>query len=93
MYMLVTYTSIYNMYKAYVSPGWEQQIMLFLSSLGYNGSLVIWTVVCLPVTKFKPLVLSVPGFVLSNIANIYIYFPFTTYWVSDTKRTAEKTPG
>jgi hypothetical protein len=30
MYMLVTYTSIYNMYKAYVSPGWEQQIMLFL---------------------------------------------------------------
>jgi hypothetical protein len=33
MYMLVTYTSIYNMYKAYVSPGWEQQIMLLLSSL------------------------------------------------------------
>jgi hypothetical protein len=28
--MLVAYTSIYNMYKAYVSPGWEQQIMLFL---------------------------------------------------------------
>jgi hypothetical protein len=28
MYMLVT--NIYNMYKAYVSPGWEQQIMLFL---------------------------------------------------------------
>jgi hypothetical protein len=26
MYMLVT--NIYNMYKAYVSPGWEQQIML-----------------------------------------------------------------
>jgi hypothetical protein len=30
MYMLMTYTSIYNMHKAYVSPGWEQQIMLFL---------------------------------------------------------------
>jgi hypothetical protein len=30
MYMLVTYTSIYNMYKAYVSPGWEQQIMLLV---------------------------------------------------------------
>jgi hypothetical protein len=28
MYMLVT--NIYNMYKANVSPGWEQQIMLFL---------------------------------------------------------------
>jgi hypothetical protein len=28
MHMLVTY--IYNIHKAYVSPGWEQQIMLFL---------------------------------------------------------------
>jgi hypothetical protein len=28
MHMLVTY--IYIMYKEYVSPGWEQQIMLFL---------------------------------------------------------------
>jgi hypothetical protein len=28
MHVLVTY--IYIMYKAYVSPGWEQQIMLFL---------------------------------------------------------------
>jgi hypothetical protein len=28
MHMLVTY--IYIMYKAYVSLGWEQQIMLFL---------------------------------------------------------------
>jgi hypothetical protein len=45
----------------------------FLSSLGYNGSLVIWTVVCLTATKFKPLVLSVPAFALSNIANIYIF--------------------
>jgi hypothetical protein len=27
MHKLVTY--IYIMYKAYVSPGWEQQIMLF----------------------------------------------------------------
>jgi hypothetical protein len=30
MYMLVTNICIYNMYKAYDSPGWEQQIMLFL---------------------------------------------------------------
>jgi hypothetical protein len=29
----------------------------FLNSLGYNGRLVIWTVVCLTATKFKPLVL------------------------------------
>jgi hypothetical protein len=37
----------------------------FLSSLGYNGSLVIWTVVCLAATKFKPLELSVLGFAVS----------------------------
>jgi hypothetical protein len=45
----------------------------FLTSLGYNGSLVIWTVVRLIATKFNPLVLSVRGFALSNIANIYIF--------------------
>jgi hypothetical protein len=45
----------------------------FLNNLGYNGSLVIWTVVCLTATKFNPLVLSVLGFALSNIANIYIF--------------------
>jgi hypothetical protein len=28
MHMLVTY--VYIMYKAYVSPGWEQQIVLYL---------------------------------------------------------------
>jgi hypothetical protein len=43
----------------------------FLNSLGYSGSLVTWKVVCLTAAKFKPLVLSVPGFALSNIANIY----------------------
>jgi hypothetical protein len=31
MHMLVTI--IYNMYKAHVSPGWEQQIMLFLNNV------------------------------------------------------------
>jgi hypothetical protein len=46
----------------------------FLSSLGYNGSLVILTAVCLTAAKFKPLVLSVPGFALSNIANISIFW-------------------
>jgi hypothetical protein len=45
MYMLVTYTSIYNMYKAYVSKAENSRSCSFLSSLGYNGSLVIWTVV------------------------------------------------
>jgi hypothetical protein len=44
-----------------------------LSSLGYNGSLVTWTVVRLIATKFKPLVFSVPVFALSNISNICIF--------------------
>jgi hypothetical protein len=50
----------------------------FLSSLGYNGSLVTWTVVCLTATKFNPLVLSVPGFALSNIANEWPNFGHKT---------------
>jgi hypothetical protein len=43
-----------------------------LSSSRYNGSLVTWTVVLLTAAKFKPLVFSVPGFAMSNIANICI---------------------
>jgi hypothetical protein len=43
-----------------------------LSSYRYNGSLVIWKVVCLTASKFKPLVFPVWGFSLSNVANISI---------------------
>jgi hypothetical protein len=34
----------------------NSRLCSFLNSLGYNGSVVIWTVVCLTATKFKPLV-------------------------------------
>jgi hypothetical protein len=38
------------------------------SSFRYNSSLVTWTVVCLTAAKFN----SMPGFALSNLANISI---------------------
>jgi hypothetical protein len=57
----------------------------FLSSLGYNGSLVIWTVVRLTAAKFKPLVLSMPGFALSNVSNICIF-------VTEMKRSGRRRP-
>jgi hypothetical protein len=57
MYILVTYTSIYNIYTRPMSVQAENsRSCSFLSSLGYNCSLVIWTV-CLTATKFNPLVL------------------------------------
>jgi hypothetical protein len=60
MHMLVTY--IYTICTRPVSVQAENiRSCSFLNSLGCNGSLVIWTVVCLTTTKFKPLVLSVPG--------------------------------
>jgi hypothetical protein len=38
----------------------------------YNMSLITLTVVCLTAAKFKPLIFSMSGFALSNIANIFI---------------------
>jgi hypothetical protein len=38
----------------------------------YNGSIITWTVVCLIAAKFNPLIFSVSGFTLSNVANIFI---------------------
>jgi hypothetical protein len=46
--------------------------MPILRILCYNGSVVTWTVVSLTTAKFKPLVFSVPGFVLSYAANMFI---------------------
>jgi hypothetical protein len=42
------------------------------SSFRYNGSLVTWTVVCLTAANFKPLIVSMSGFNLSNITNIFV---------------------
>jgi hypothetical protein len=70
-YMLLSMCT-YNIYKVSVSPGSVQQIMPS-SSLRYNGSLATRTVVCLTAAKIKPLLFSVSGFTLSNIADICIF--------------------
>jgi hypothetical protein len=45
---------------------------LVTSSLHYNDSLDTCTVVHMIAAKFKPLIFSVSGFALSNVANILI---------------------
>jgi hypothetical protein len=47
--------------------------LLFTSSSCYHSSSDTWTVVHMTASKFKPLILSVLGFALSNIANIFIF--------------------
>jgi hypothetical protein len=46
---------------------------LITSSLHNNDSLVTWTVIHITAAKFKPLIFSVSGFALSNVANIFIF--------------------
>jgi hypothetical protein len=46
---------------------------LVTSSLHYNDSLDTWTVIHMTADKFKPLIFSVSGFALSNVANILIF--------------------
>jgi hypothetical protein len=62
MHMLVIYIYIYthNIYTRLLSVQAENsRSCSFLSSLGYNGSLVTWMVICLTTAKFKPPVPSV----------------------------------
>jgi hypothetical protein len=77
------------MYKASVSPGSVQQIMPYFGSLCYNGSLDTWTVVCLTAAKFKPLIFSVTGFALSNIANIFVNMILSTESESEAYITTD----
>jgi hypothetical protein len=66
MYVYTTYTRPLSVQAQY------SRACSIISSSCYDSSLVIWTVVCLTVTKFKPLIFSVSGFALSNVANIYL---------------------
>jgi hypothetical protein len=45
----------------------------YISSSCYNSSLVSWMVVCLTTAKFKPLIFTVSGFALSNVAKLCIF--------------------
>jgi hypothetical protein len=40
--------------------------------LHYNDSLVTWTIIHMTAAKFKPLIFSVSGLDLSNVANIFM---------------------
>jgi hypothetical protein len=53
------------------SPGFAQQIMPYL--LGTTAVLDTWTVVHMTASKFEPLIFSVWGLALSNVANILIF--------------------
>jgi hypothetical protein len=68
-----------QIYKIYTGPLSVQaqycRLRLISSSFRCNGSLVTWTTVCLTAAKFKPLIISVSVFALSNIANILVIMP------------------
>jgi hypothetical protein len=65
-----------NVYKIYTGPPSLQahcsRLCPISSSFRYNSTLVTWTVVYLTAAKFKPLILSMSGFSLPNIANIFV---------------------
>jgi hypothetical protein len=56
---------------------------LVTSSLRYHGCLHTWTVVHMSIAKFKPLIFSVSGFALSNVANIFIDFGWLLLYLHD----------
>jgi hypothetical protein len=63
----------YNIYMGPLSVQAQySRLFPISSSFRYNDNLVTWAVVCLTAAKFKPLILSVPGFTLPSIANIFI---------------------
>jgi hypothetical protein len=75
-----------NVYTTYTRPlsvrAQYSRKCPIISSYCYSSSLVTWTVICLTAAKFKPLIFSVSGFALSNVANISIFiyrFMFLLY--------------
>jgi hypothetical protein len=61
---------IYNIYRASVQAQ-HSRFCPISNSFCYD-SLVTWTVICLTTAKFNPLILSMPGFTLPNITNIFV---------------------
>jgi hypothetical protein len=66
-YVCTIYTSPLSVQAQYSSTECNN-----ICSSCYNGRLDTWTVVRLTAAKFKPLILSVLGFALPNIADICI---------------------
>jgi hypothetical protein len=70
--MLVKNSSFCTTQKSSVSTGFTEQTMPILRILCYNGSLVTSTAVSLTTAKFKTLVFSMAGFLLSYTAKMFI---------------------
>jgi hypothetical protein len=75
-------SSFFTTHRSSISTGFTEQIMPNLHILCYNGSLVIWMVVSLTTAKFKPLIFSMSGFILSYTANIFILMILYDFWSS-----------
>jgi hypothetical protein len=69
----IYYIRIYKYTRPLSAQAENRRSCPVLSSWSCNGSIVTWTVVCFIAAKFKPLIFSVSGFALSNIANIFIF--------------------
>jgi hypothetical protein len=65
-YIQYVYTRLLSVQAQY------SRLCPIFSSIHYSSSLVTWTVVCLTATKFKPLIFSVSGFVLFDVAKNFI---------------------
>jgi hypothetical protein len=69
----VIYVLLLNKYTGPLSfQAYYSRLCPISSRFRYNGSLAIWTVVCLTAAKFKPLLFSMSVFALSNIENNFI---------------------
>jgi hypothetical protein len=67
---------MFYVYAIYSGPQSAQAQYSRSCSSRYNGSLDAWTVVRLAAAKFKPLMFSVSGFALPNMADICIFMIF-----------------
>jgi hypothetical protein len=66
-----------GMYIQYIQGLFQSRLgtadyAIVTSSLHYSDTLVIWTVIHMTAAKFQPIIFSVSGFALSNVANIFI---------------------
>jgi hypothetical protein len=56
IWRVIENSSFWTIYKSSISSGFAKHIMRFLCILYYNSSLVIWAVISLSTTKFKPII-------------------------------------
>jgi hypothetical protein len=61
-------------FALHTTTSFAEQIMPILRILCHNSSLVTWMVVSLTTAKFKPLIFSMSGFILSYIVNMFNLF-------------------